>query len=58
MGKVSGEEAEQLGAWWAGFNTNPSLLSSLSSQELKSIADKMFLAITDALDPVPGNTED
>lgn len=50
VGEASVEEIKQLDAWLDTFDTNPSLTSSLSSQKLKSLSNKMFSVITGALD--------
>lgn len=50
IGEALTEEMRLLDAWFNDFNTNPSLTSSLSSNELKQLSSKMFLAISEALD--------
>lgn len=52
-GKSSPEETRQLQAWLDSFNSDLSLLASLSPQELRNIAGSMFAAITRALDAHP-----
>lgn len=54
--KASSEEIKQLDKWFASFDNNPSLITSLSSRELKNISDKMFSRITDAMNTSYDNT--
>ncbi|MBE7170874.1 MAG: hypothetical protein INR73_09805 [Williamsia sp.] len=56
-GKASGEEIRQLQAWLDALNDRPSPLSSLSHQELETMAGKMFSVINSTLDAQP-NGED
>lgn len=52
-GEASAEEVHLLNTWFDNFNNKPSLLSSLSSNELDKLSAKMFLVISDAINTIP-----
>ncbi len=56
VGEASAEEIDQLVMWLESFDTNPSLTSSLSSQELNRVSNKMLSAINNALDASLNNS--
>lgn len=55
-GEASAGEIKQLDAWLERLDKNPSVITSLSLQELKDIAGKMFATVSKALDSHPDDT--